>query len=131
FVYWPESEIQTITEAFSKTLHGDVPKNGFELKFCRKNGEIFDALVMVNSIKNNDGSSAGWLASVTDITKMKNVQNALKEANDEMEQRVKGRTIELDMLIDNLQTEINERKRTEEKLRLINKKLKETQTELI
>jgi PAS domain S-box-containing protein len=114
FVYWPPEEIENIKAAFQNTLKGTAPMKGFELRFCRKNGERFDALVMVNQIKNNDGTLAGWLASVTDITEMKKAQNDLKEAHDKMEERVRDRTLELNMLIDDLQNEITERRRTEE-----------------
>ncbi|HEY3251866.1 MAG TPA: PAS domain S-box protein [Ignavibacteria bacterium] len=131
FVYWPPEEIENIKDAFEKTLCDNVPKEGFELKFCRKNGERFDALVMVNRIKSNDDTPAGWLASVTDITEIKKVQTALKEAHDKMEDRVRDRTIELNMLIDDLQNEITERRRAEEKLRLTYEKLREAQAELI
>lgn len=131
FVYWPKEEVDNISNAFSKTLMGTAPKKGFELRFCKKNGEKFDALVIVNQIKDNSGLSSGWLASVTDISKMKRTEKELKDSYVEMENKVNERTKELNIIVEEKEREIFERKNTEEKLTRTNKKLKETQEELI
>jgi PAS domain S-box-containing protein len=52
----------------------------------------------------------------TDITERKNAEKALQNAHDELEHRVKERTIELSVMIDHLQSEIHERKLAEKKL---------------
>lgn len=131
YVYWPQEEIESISKAFSETLKGSSPREGFELRFCKKNGERFDVIVMVTAIRNNDDKSSGWLASVTDITEMKKVQKELKDAHDKMEERVKDRTVILNSLVEDLEKEISERKRAEEQLSFTLNKLKETQNELI
>lgn len=124
-------KIESISKAFSETLKGSSPREGFELRFCKKNGERFDVIVMVTAIRNNDDKSSGWLASVTDITEMKKVQKELKDAHDKMEERVKDRTVILNSLVEDLEKEISERKRAEEQLSFTLNKLKETQNELI
>lgn len=131
FVYWPEDEIENISNAFSRTLTGVVPSKGFELTFCRKNGEKFDALVVVNPIKDDSGEAGGWLASVTDISKLKKVEKALKDAYLRMEDRVTERTKELHIIVEEMEREINERKNAEQRLKESNEKLKEAQEELI
>jgi PAS domain S-box-containing protein len=124
YVYWPPEEIENINNAFAKTLQGTAPPNGFELKFCRKNGERFDVLVNVNPIKDNEGKPSGWLASVTDISVMKKVEKELKDSYLKMEDRVTERTKELHLIVEEMEREITERKKAEEKL-------KTTQEELI
>lgn len=131
FVYWPKEEVDNISNAFSKTLMGTAPKKGFELRFCKKNGERFDALVIVNQIKDNSGLSSGWLASVTDISKMKRTEKELKDSYAEMENKVIERTKELNIIVDEMEREIFDRKNAEEKLKQSNEKLKEAQEELI
>lgn len=131
FVYWPEDEIENISNAFSRTLTGVIPSKGFELTFQRKNGEKFDALVVVNPINDNNGEASGWLASVTDISKLKQVEKALKDAYGRMEDRVTERTKELHIIVEEMEREISERKSAEEKLKESNEKLKEAQEELI
>ncbi len=130
-LYWPEEEMDNIVKAFEATLSGTAPKEGFELKFMRKNGERFDVLVSVTPLNDSNPEGSKWLASVTDISEMKRVQKEIKEAYDKMEERVIERTAELKSLIEDMSIEITERKRAEEKLKVTYEKLRETQTELI
>jgi len=51
-----------------------------------------------------------------DITERKQMEDALREANEEMESRVKDRTRELSLLNENLQQEVGERMQTQEAL---------------
>jgi PAS domain S-box-containing protein len=71
FPYWPSDEVASIEAAFEKTLAGKAPAEGFELRFQRKNGERFDALVLISELKEPCGRSRGWLASVYDVTERK------------------------------------------------------------
>jgi len=63
------------------------------------------------------GEANGIAVLVTDITERKLVEKALKEARDELENRVEERTAELSRANDELRREIAERKRAEEALR--------------
>ncbi|MFI5211307.1 MAG: PAS domain S-box protein [Ignavibacteria bacterium] len=131
YVYWPPEEYDNIIKAFERTLSGNIPGEGFELKFCRKNGELFEVLVSVSSILNKEGEVINMLASVTDITEIKKTEKQLKEINDRLDESVKERTRDLNILVEEMKKEIKERMLTEEKLKKIHKELKETQDELI
>lgn len=78
FAYWPEEEAERVQEAFDQMLSGDAPDNGFELKFVRKCGERFDAHVAVSPLISRNGSTQGWLASVTDISDQKRIETELR-----------------------------------------------------
>lgn len=78
YVYWPENEIDRVQEAFDEMLAGNAPDDGFELRFARKSGEIFDAHVAVSPLISRDGLTQGWLASVTDITDRKRIETELR-----------------------------------------------------
>jgi PAS domain S-box-containing protein len=54
---------------------------------------------------------------VEDVTQRKEAEQVLRHSNDELEKRVGRRTVELRLLNDALQTENEERRRTEEKLK--------------
>jgi PAS domain S-box-containing protein len=71
FVYWPSEEVTNIEAAFAKTLEGEAPREGFELRFQRKSGERFDVLVLISELREACGRSRGWLASTYDITERK------------------------------------------------------------
>jgi PAS domain S-box-containing protein len=64
YPYWPAEEHASIQSAFAQTLAGKAPEEGFELRFCHKNGTRFDVLVLVTALPNG----AGYVASVTKLT---------------------------------------------------------------
>lgn len=80
YVYWPPEEMAVITEAFRKTIQGEVPSKGFELRFCRRNGERFDILVTPVPLRDNRGTLTGWLAAIADITERKRIEKRLQES---------------------------------------------------
>ncbi len=83
YKYWPEDEQDNIARAFQTTINGEAPPHGFEVRFRRSNGEIFDANVVVSPLRTNDVELSGWLASITDITgrkKTEKTQRFLVEA---------------------------------------------------
>jgi PAS domain S-box-containing protein len=67
FVYWPPEEMENITEAFQKLFSGENPSS-IELRFQRRNGERFDALVLFSPLKDDQGNLIGWIGSIGDIT---------------------------------------------------------------
>lgn len=59
----------------------------------------------------------GAVVALTDITERKRVEEALKQAHDELEQRVKDRTAELRLMVAQLQEEVTNRLQAEESLK--------------
>jgi PAS domain S-box-containing protein len=116
FVYWPPEEMENITQALQKVLSGENSSN-IELRFQRRNGERFDALVLFSPLKDNQGNLIGWIGSVGDITEHKKKDEEIQKLNLELEQRVTERTAQLKEANQELRKEIGERKRIEEALR--------------
>lgn len=83
FAYWPKEEVGRITDALEKTLSGEGGP-GFELTFRRKNGEPFDALVLPSELRTADGTLAGYVASIADITQQKKTQTELQQRIEEL-----------------------------------------------
>lgn len=79
FPYWPVEERARIEEAFAATVAGTAPEDGFELRFCRKDGARIDVQLLIGAIV-EDGQPAGWLASVQDITARKRALATLADA---------------------------------------------------
>ncbi len=74
FVYWPTEDIPVISEAFRVTTGEDGLASDFELVFQRRNGDRFDAYLLVAPLKDRKG----WLASVYDITERKRDEAAIR-----------------------------------------------------
>ncbi|MDB6031639.1 MAG: Multi-sensor signal transduction histidine kinase [Verrucomicrobiales bacterium] len=111
FPYWPPEEREMIESYFAKAFNGQAKKEGFELRFQRKDGTLFDALVLVAPLLDVNGRTNGWVRSVTDITQRKMAEEALRRAHGELEHRVKDRTAELSQALKDLKDEIKERQK--------------------
>jgi PAS domain S-box-containing protein len=68
-------------------------------------------------LKGTEGGVVGIVGISRDITLLKEAEEALRQARDELEERVRERTAELSRAVGRLEQEIAERKRAEEKLR--------------
>src|SRR5690606_11966404 len=68
-------------------------------------------------IRDEEGRITYWLGTSTDITAQVNAEEALRELNESLEQRVAARTRELATANELLQVEISERAQAEEALR--------------
>ncbi|NER02951.1 MAG: PAS domain S-box protein, partial [Okeania sp. SIO3C4] len=99
-------------------LHRGISR--FNWRYKRLDGSEFPAEVFLSSMK-FDGRS-GWQAVVLDISHRVLAQETLKQANEELEKRVKKRTVELQEVVERLQKEISERQQVEAKLRLSEEK---------
>lgn len=116
FVYWPPEEVDSITSAMAQVIEGKLPPDGFELRFCRQNGERFDVLVLVTALRDSFDNVSGWLSSITDITERKKAEAELRRSHEELEHRVQERTADLSTANSRLKSEIAERRRLEHEL---------------
>jgi PAS domain S-box-containing protein len=84
----------------------------------RKDGTSFPAVVTDSPIHDDKGALVGIVGVSSDITERKKAEDALQQANDELEQRVAQRTSEFMTANAILKEEIRERKRAEDALRV-------------
>lgn len=96
FVYWPPEEMGNIMKVFQQVLSGENPNDSMELRFRRRNGERFDALVLFSPLKDSQGNVIGWTGSIGDITQQKKKDEEIQKLNFELEQRIIERAAELD-----------------------------------
>ena len=116
FDYWPAEEHENITTALGKVVAGQIPPAGLELRLCRKDGERFDALLLMMPLKDSFDNITGWLSSITDITQRKQAEDALRRSHEELEHRVRQRTAALSSANEQLQASLVERRRLEHEL---------------
>ncbi|HBB33342.1 MAG TPA: PAS domain-containing sensor histidine kinase, partial [Cyanobacteria bacterium UBA9273] len=115
--------------------HGSFEEEGWQM---RKDGSQFFANVVTTALRAEDGQLRGFARVTRDITERKLAREALKKANDELEQRVAERTAELIQLNKLLQQEIAQHQLTEAALKAetqhatsLLQELQQTQTQLI
>jgi len=88
----------------------------YEKEYIKKDGTIFPISLRMYLIKDTNGHPSGMWAFVRDITKRKEMEEALRRSRDELEIRVQERTAELMSVVEELRDEMSERKRIEEAL---------------
>ena len=97
-------------------LTADGKVENYELQMYGREGQIRD--ILANYLPINYGGDDGILGWLMDISERKQAEEALQEAHDELELRVKERTADLVSANEELQEEIAKRKKKEEELRV-------------
>ena len=102
----------------------------YAMELLFENGTMRSLLGNISPVFDAEGQPNGAIGAFIDITELKKVQEELRKSRDELEIRVQERTAELMSVVDALQDEIAERKRTEEALRKLTNALNERIKEL-
>lgn len=122
FIYWPAEESSAIVASLERIVREGPPPGGVELRFRKKDGERFDAQVLVTALRDTFGNVSGWLSSITDVTQRKKAEAELRRSHEELEQRVRERTRDLSEANVKLKSEMAERRRLEHELLEITEK---------
>jgi PAS domain S-box-containing protein len=88
-----------------------------EKRYLHKSGRNLWGEVSSTLIHDAEGKPSYFITQVLDISERKQAEEALKKANNELEERVRERTAELQEANKKLRQEVEERIRTEEALR--------------
>lgn len=96
----------------------------------RKDGSQFWANVITTALYDENGNLQGFCKVTRDITERKQAQEALQRSNEELEQRVQQRTLQLEEAIKRLKNEIIDRKQAEDKLRRSQGELEQQKNQL-
>jgi len=101
----------------SSILQGKI-FHGLEVGFFPpESREPLKMLLNAGPLRGSQGEVIGAVVALTDITERKRVEEALKAAHDEMEQKVKDRTAELRFMVAQLKEEVTHRLQAEKSLK--------------
>jgi PAS domain S-box-containing protein len=79
FKYWPPDDVENVAASFQLLLSGEVPSDGVELPFRRKNGDRFWGLVLSATLTDSKGIKIGQLMSVADISAQKRAEKTMRD----------------------------------------------------
>ncbi|MCB0284099.1 MAG: PAS domain S-box protein [Calditrichaeota bacterium] len=108
----PESYYKELWDTISV---GNIWKGEFHNK--KKSGELFWEATTISPIRNKKDQITHFLAVKEDITVRKQMEEELRRANDELENKVEQRTAQLQEINASLELEIKKHKSTEKKLK--------------
>jgi len=111
----PEENCQETKEAIRRMLDG-LKVQLFKTRRLTKDGRILDIQLSSSLFCNREEKPVGNIVILRDVTAEKRAKEALREAHDQLEQRVKERTDELVFINETLEQEIADRRHTEAEL---------------
>jgi two-component system sensor histidine kinase DctS len=104
--YWAPEEHEATQAAHQKSLAGQAPNEGVELRFQRKNGERFDALIYEAPLIDAEGRHTGWMGSVVDITERKRAEELTRQQQEKLQ--FTARLVTMGEMASTLAHEINQ-----------------------
>ncbi|MCH8084718.1 MAG: PAS domain-containing protein, partial [Myxococcales bacterium] len=84
-----------------------------EYRIIRADGEVRHVMEIGEAVCDESGHAIEYIGTTQDVTELKETEEALKRAHDELERRVAERSAELETLNETLRFEMGERKRAE------------------
>ena len=99
-----------------QVLREGMPLKDFEDTFIRKDGRLFPVSYSSSPLRDRDGEIVGLVVVFQDITERNQAQEALRQNQAQLENRVAERTIELQQVNAALSRDMEERKKLEEQL---------------
>lgn len=118
-----------IQDILTRLTNNETLSN-YEAILKRKDGSTVEVLINSNVYREN-GEFVHTRCFTRDISEIKKMQEQLRSSYDALDEKVKERTSELRSVVNDLEKEINERKKAEEKLKTINDQFQKAQTELV
>jgi PAS domain S-box-containing protein len=115
--YVDEENANKVYHTFNKVYSTGQATKAFDWQLIRKDGAKCYVETSVSLIKDLKGQSIGFRGIARDITERKRAEQTLKEAHDQLDNRVKQRTAELAETNKALRQENAERQAAEEALR--------------
>lgn len=82
FSYWPRDDMQLHWQYLARSLSGQAPKDGFEVRIQNKDGRLFDVRWTISPLIDNLGVQTGWMSSMADITDSRRARAQLEAAYD-------------------------------------------------
>ncbi len=112
--YTPPEFQQVAADCIKRVLETGEP-DFYGAEYHPKEGEAQYFEIHVGPVIRS-GRIVALVSNSTNVTQRKQAEEALREAHNELESRVKARTVELQQAVDSLRSEAAERKRAEEAL---------------
>lgn len=104
--YWPDEYLDETKNIHDQILAGLGPDEGFELKFKRRNGEIFDVFIHEAPLIDAHGRQTGWMGSLIDITERKHAEEMVRQQQERLQ--ATARLVAMGEMASSLAHELNQ-----------------------
>lgn len=117
-------------EYMRQLLAGEIETFLMDKRYIRKDSSLIWVKLTVSLVRDSSGEPNYVIAAIQDITQLKEIQQALHQANEGLELRVQERTAALRDANQQLQREMTERQEAEQQLKQANAELARSNQEL-
>ena len=104
--YWAPEEMEKTQALHNAVMEGKAPREGFEIRFMRKDGSRFDALVYEAPLIDADGRHTGWMASILDVTARKQAEELARQQQEKLQ--LTSRLVTMGEMASTLAHELNQ-----------------------
>jgi two-component system sensor histidine kinase DctS len=104
--YWAPEEMEHTQALHNTVMEGNAPREGFEIRFMRKDGSRFDALVYEAPLIDADGCHTGWMASILDVTARKHAEELTRQQQEKLQ--LTSRLVTMGEMASTLAHELNQ-----------------------
>ncbi len=104
--YWPDEYFNETRKIHDRILAGQGPDDVFELKFKRRNGELFDILIHEAPLIDAHGNQTGWMGSLIDVTERKHAEELAQQQQERLQ--ATARLVAMGEMASSLAHELNQ-----------------------
>jgi len=104
--YWAPEEMERAQTIHNAVIDGKTSQEGFEIRFMRKDGSRFDALVYEAPLIDADGQHTGWMASIVDVTARKRAEELARQQQEKLQ--LTSRLVTMGEMASTLAHELNQ-----------------------
>jgi len=83
--YWAPEEMERAQTIHNAVIDGKASQEGFEIRFMRKDGSRFDALVYEAPLIDADAQHTGWMASIVDVTARTRAEELARQQQEKLQ----------------------------------------------
>ena len=125
----PEEDAKKLYQDFNSVYRTGEPMKSISYRFTRKDGSVGFGELSVSVQRNREGEIIGFRGVSRDVTERRRMEEALRQAYDEVEAKVEERTTQLTRANEQLEREAAEREQAQEALRKARDELETRVTE--
>lgn len=120
---------RNLSEEFLRDLENTGAVHDFEALLKTRSGKKIECLIRANLRKTSSEKFAGAQGIIRNVTEQNENERTILKLNEDLERRVKARTLQLEEALDELKFENEERKKTEAQLEEAKQKLADSLSE--
>jgi two-component system sensor histidine kinase DctS len=104
--YWPDEYFDETRDMHDRILAGHGPDEGFEIKFKRRNGEVFDVFIHEAPLIDARGRHTGWMGALIDVTERKRADELARAQQERLQ--ATSRLVAMGEMASSLAHELNQ-----------------------